>query len=192
MLFFINWPMAGVYAPAAARETWGKHDVEGCVLTFAPSVLRSQQPCAVNAIGPNELLVSMAAPGYFSGSSGKMLLDLTRRGRPLESGRRISGGEFDALVLDATPAGVTKIKFTFRRPLDSPEYHFYVSSPQRPALPLRFDAPVDAGDLSRQARNWRQANACAIAEADRYFALMSALNGIVHSDVFLTGDVMER
>ncbi len=195
-IFFINLPMLGVYAPVVARAGWDRPDLDGCVLTFAPSVLRAQQPCVVDATGPNELLVTMSAPGYFAGPSSRMLLGLTRAGRPLEPGRTVHTEEFDATLLPAREsdaalplspsAGPTKVRFVFRRPLASPEYRFYLSSPDRPAQPLCFDAPVAPDDLARQARAWRQANAAPLAEVDRYLALMDFLRRTIRSDVLLT------
>jgi hypothetical protein len=187
-VFFINLPTMGIYAPAAMRQGWGVNDVEGHVLTFAPSVLPAPGACTVEVLGPHELLVSMAPLGAFSGTSGRMVLDLTRRGKRLEAGETIQGAQFDVTVVEADAAGVRKVKFTFPRPLDSAAYRFYVSSPGRPAERLRFDGPVDVEQRERQILQWREANAGAIAESERYLRLMDVLGRVVQSDVFLTGD----
>jgi hypothetical protein len=50
---------------------------------------------------------------------------------------------FDTVVLEGDEHGITKLKFTFDQPLDAAGYHFYVSSPVRPAYRLRFDRDAE-------------------------------------------------
>jgi hypothetical protein len=156
-LFFINLPISGVYATAAMRQAWGLDDLEGYVLTFAPHPLAMMHPCVVQQVGDRELIVSTEPPGYFSGVSGRMVRAGTRPDSPLTSGTVVSGGLFDATVLAGDERGITRLKFSFRQPLDSPDFCFYVSSPQRPACRLRFGGerlPIDPAQaaLFEQAR----------------------------------------
>lgn len=145
-LFFINLPAAGIYATVGLREAWGMADLEGYVLTFASHPLVMQKRCIVEPLSDNELVVSTAAPGYFSGLAGQMLYDGMRPGSPLTTGTFVPGPVFDTTVLAATEEGVTRLKFTFHRPLASPEYYFFVSSSERPACRLRFGhAVADVG-----------------------------------------------
>lgn len=137
-LFFLNMPVAGIYTTVALREAWGLEDLEGHILTFAPHPLMMQYPCVVEQVGDRELLVSIDDPGYFSGLSGRMLRDGMRPGSPLATGTLVKGELFDTIVLEGDESGVRKLKFTFAKPLDSPDFYFYLSSPERPAYRLRF------------------------------------------------------
>ncbi len=156
-LFFVNLPVAGIYAPVAMREAWGLDDLEGYVLTFAPHPLMMRHPCVIERAGDHELIVWTDPPGYFSGLSGKMLCEGMRPDSPLTAGATAKGDLFDTTVVAANEHGVTKLKFTFRRPVDSEDFYFYVSSPERPACRLRFDVdeqPIDplVADIFERAR----------------------------------------
>lgn len=137
-LFLINLPVAGIYTAVAMREAWQIDDLEGYVLTFAPHPLMMKHRCVVEQVGERELLVSTEPPGYFSGLSGRMLRDGTRPNSSLTTGNVVPGDLFDTAVLAGDQRGVTKLKFTFHQPLDSGDFYFYVSSPQRPAHRLSF------------------------------------------------------
>jgi len=157
-VFFINLPIAAIYAPLALREAWGLDDLEGHTLTFAPHPLIMNCSSVVEQLNEHELVVSTGRPGYFSGMPGRMLLDGTRPGSPLAAGTVVQGELFDTTVVEADEAGVYKLKFSFREPLASPRYYFYVSSPQRPAQRLRFDVlpssmPAGDADLFTRAKS---------------------------------------
>lgn len=139
-LLFLNLPVAGIYGAAAMREAWGIDDLEGYVLTFAPHPLMMEHPCTVERVGECELVVTTEPPGYFAGLSGRMLREGMRPGSPLNTGTVVRGELFDTTVLEGDARGVTRLKFTFRQPLDSDDLYFYVSSRERPAFRLRFDA----------------------------------------------------
>jgi len=147
-LFFLNIPVTGIYAPAALRERWAQPDLEGYVLTFAPSPLMMESSFTVERVNDYELEASIEPPGYFSGLSGRMLVDGMRPEAPLTSGLIVPGEMFDTTVVAADSAGVTRLRFTFKRSLDSEDYYFYVSSPVRPAFRLRFDETPDEIDHS--------------------------------------------
>jgi len=185
-LFFVNLPIAGIYAPVALREMWDRADLDGYVLTFAPHPLRMDPPGTVERVGDRELVVSMPAPGYFSGPGGKMLLDGTRPGEPLTPGVVVKGDLFDTTVLEADAAGVRKLRFTFHESLDTETYYLYVSSPNRPARRLRFDQPP--ADLAAETARWRTAHAPMLAEWNRYFKIANVAARLVRSDLYLTGE----
>lgn len=159
-LFFINHPIAAIYAPDALREAWGFEDLEGYVLTFAPHPLGMRTPSIVKQLSDYEIEVSAPAPGYFSGMPGRMLLNGTRPDSPLTAGTVVEGKgyPFKTTIIEADDAGVRKLKFTFHERLDSDDYCFYVSSPERPAYRLSFHdlrlAPETAdADLFARARS---------------------------------------
>src|SRR5262249_36569111 len=118
-LFLLNLPVCGIYATVAMREAWRAEDVEGYVLTFAPHPLMMTQPSTIQRISERVFTISTPSPGYFSGLSGGMLRQGMRPNSPLVAGTRVNSGEFEATVLEADAAGgITKLQFTFRKPLD--------------------------------------------------------------------------
>lgn len=157
-VFLINMPAVGLYSAATLREVWGRPDLRAYVLTLAPHPLAMQSPGVVEALNDRELLVSAPAPGYFSGPFGRMLNEGLRPGRALRQGDRIAGAEFDTTVVEATDRGVTALRFTFRKPLSSPDYRFYISSWVRPAWWREFDRraeelPPAAQQMFAEARD---------------------------------------
>ena len=144
-LFLINLPVAGIYNAVALREAWDLDELESYVLTFAPHPLEMQYPSIVERTGECELTLSIEPPGYFSGLSGKMLLDGMRPNSPLTTGMVVEGDLFETTILEVDERGVTKLQFSFNRPLDSEDFYFYVSSPERPAYRLRLDRPAVNG-----------------------------------------------
>lgn len=157
-LFLVNVPVAGIYAAVAMREAWERPDLEAHVLTFSPHPLAMLERGTVEALNDHELLVSAPPPGYFTGMSGRMLIEGLRPGRPLRQGDVIPGELFDTSIVEADARGATKLRFTFRKPLSSPEYRFYVSSWVRPAWWRQFDRrpePLspEAAELFARARH---------------------------------------
>lgn len=77
--------------------------------------------------------------------------------------------EFDVTVLDGDQRGFRRLRFSFGRPLDSPQYAFYLSSPERPAYRLTFEGaspPADA-ESDRLFERARAGEAAALAEIRR-------------------------
>jgi len=197
-LFFINLPIVAIYAPDAMREVWNVKDLDGYTLTFAPHPLVMNQPSTVERLNDHELLVSTPAPGYFSGRPGQMLIDGMCSSVPLDAGRQKlpdeSGFPFDVTIVEADPRGVSKIKFSFHKKLDSPDYYFYVSSPARAAYRLQFDAtaPPDRGEQALFARA-RSADVVTRVEArmeirDRALPVAEAMASPVQAYLSLQSD----
>lgn len=189
-LFFINLPICGIYGAVAMRESWHRDDVEGYVLTFAAHPLMMRQVSHVSRTGPGELTVTIDGNGYFSGLSGRMLIDGMRNGRRFTEGQRIATPEFDVVVVKLAPGGgVRELRFDFPRPLESPDYFFYVSSPQRPARRLRFDPGSATPEISAaDDAAWRAAHADMLAERKIYFEILDFVRSYVRSNLYLTGD----
>jgi hypothetical protein len=61
--------------------------------------------------------------------------------RHLRKGQIFDAGEFKVTITDMDDGGVRELQFTFSRPIDSPNYHFYVSSPQFMAYELPSTQP---------------------------------------------------
>jgi hypothetical protein len=185
-LFFIDVPVAGIYAPVALREKWGVEDVEGHVLTFAPHPLKVLDRTTIDVLNDHELLLTTPPPGYFAGMAGRMLLQGMRPGQPLEQGTVIPGDEFDTTVVQRDDAGATRLKFTFHQPLDSDSYYFFVSTPQRPAARLRFTAAGTA-EMVPQSADWEERYGSWLDEREMYFRIIEFVSRFVKSDVVLTG-----
>ena len=135
-------------------------------------------------IGANRLVLTAPAPGFFSGLSGAMLLDGMRPGDPLANGDEIEGAEFDVAVI-AGDDGITRLEFTFPKPLDSPEYLFYVSSHNRPAARVLFEG--DEGAIVQEDPQWFDDRATMLREREYYFTVIDIVGRIVQSDLVLTG-----
>lgn len=183
-LFFVNLPVTGIYGSVALREAWQRDDITGHVLSFADNPLMMTEPSSIDVLNDHEFELSMKWGAYFSGLAGRMLLD-GMRSSPLAVGRSIDRPEFTATVLDADATGVRRLRFTFPKPLDSPDYFFFLTTPERPAARLqfvgdRFDL-VPAPAPKREFSDW-------LAERDHYFRILNITRRIVRSDLFLTGD----
>ena len=179
-LYLVDLPVIGIYAAVALREAWDVEDLEAHVLTFASHPLMMEQASTVQPLNNRELIVTTAAPGFFSGLSGRMMLDGLRSSPALRAGERVRGDQFDVTVLEADQSGVTRLKFSFHQPLDAPNVYVYVSTPDRPAYRLRFDRPaVDPAPHTPQ-------RARMLAERRRYFDIIHLARKFIRSDLLLT------
>lgn len=181
-LFFLNLPPCGIYAAVAMREAWGLDNLDGHVLTFAPHPLIMDQHSTVERLNDREFTLSLDPPGYFAGMSGRMLREGMRPGAPLNTGTIVHDNLFDATILDGDDVGVRKLKFSFRAPLDSPNYYFYLGSPERPAKRLFQSADAVTDDA------WRERRAKELRERQYYFTVVDIVRSIVRTDLLLTGD----
>lgn len=162
--FFINLPLAGLYAPVAMQEMWSlaelkqPPDLAGHVLTFSPSPLMMAGDCVIEQPAENQLVVSTSGASYFSGVTGQILRLYTHNDAPFTAGTVVQGEVFDTEVLEADEEGVRKLKFTFVQPLASQNYQFYLSSAKRPLYrwqPRPVPGPLSDNDaqLFTQARS---------------------------------------
>lgn len=183
-LFLINLPVAGIYTVEALQERWRAGGLAGYVLTFAPHPLRMDARFTLEQVGPRELVLGTEPPGYFAGHSGRMLVGGMRAGA-LAAGTVVRGEAFDVTVLEADEQGVTKLKFTFSEPLDSPAYLFFASTPDRPAArlrlalgqPVRFDPP--GSEYERRVGPL-------LAAREHFFRLIRLTQRFVRADLYLT------
>jgi hypothetical protein len=187
-LFFIDLPVAGIYAPVALRAAWGVHDLEGYVLTFAPHPLMMRSAATLQQLNDRELLVSTEPPGYFAGLAGRMLEGGMRPGHPLAAGTFVPGADFDTRVVAGDDAGVTALRFTFHAPLSSAAYLFFVSTPERPAARVRFDLAAAPLMPAPPSEAWQKEYAGWLAARDWYFRIVDIAARVFRSDVLLTSD----
>jgi hypothetical protein len=138
-VFFINQPIINLYAPLPMREHYGFQNLHGWVLTLGDHHIMMRQPSTVEQLNDHDLLLTTTEPGFFSGVVGQYMLDETRPKNPLMGGSVVHTPHFDVTVLEDNPFGYTRLKFSFKKPLNSPDYHFYFSSPQRTAYLLDFN-----------------------------------------------------
>jgi hypothetical protein len=167
-LFFVNFPLTSTMTIYALEEQWGARDLAGHLLTLNPGGLRMERPTRVERVAANELLVESDPPGFFVAPAEHLFLDMTAGPREFTVGQIVPGELFDTTILAVgADGGVLALKFTFREPLDSPEYYFYVSTPDRPAYRLRFGPSFTAEALAAETATWRVRRADMLAERDR-------------------------
>lgn len=195
-LFFINLPVAGIYAPVALREVWNEPNLTGHVLTFAPHPLMMRQPTRITQLSEHAFRIETDAPGWFSGLSGSMLRDGMRTSSPLHTGERIESESFTTFVEAGDDQGITSLRFEFPRPLTDPGYRFYLSSPVRPAEQLTFPLPAANWSPTTNTSPERRATtkrfndrfADALAARARFFWIQNLGTSLIKSDLLLTGD----
>lgn len=143
-LFFINLSMMAYYAIPAIEQRTGAKDLLGCVLTFSPKLLMMEEPCRIEQIDDRSFSVSLERDGYFRGAMGQVLREIMGRREFFRAGERIETDEFETVIAEASGQGVRKLIFRFPRPLNSPDYHFYLGSRFRLAYPLTWKGPATA------------------------------------------------
>ena len=129
-IFFINVPFVNIYSKLCLEEAWGRsmEDVQCHVMTYAPNLVRMEDRCIVEQIDAYRFSVSVEGRPFFSSLLGRYLIESMRESGPLQSGEKVSSGLFDAEVVDADMTGVRKLLFTFRRPLASERFRFYLTT----------------------------------------------------------------
>lgn len=139
-LFFINLPFVNTYVGPCLAETWGPvADQSRChALLYSPDLVRADQPCVVRQLDRHSIEVSIEGEPYFSGLLGQFLIDGMRGAGPLRRGDRIQSDDFVVRILDADEDGVSRLTFTFPRPLDDDGYRFYFTTFESGATRLRF------------------------------------------------------
>jgi hypothetical protein len=136
-LFFINLPVLSYYAIPSIEQELGYRDLRGHVLVFSPDLIRMESPSAVEFLDRHRLRVRAPADKrYLAGTTGTMLLGVMGIDKNLKQGQQLDGGLFTVTITDMDPEGVRELLFTFREPVDSPNYHFYLGSPQFMAYEL--------------------------------------------------------
>ncbi len=150
-LFFLNIPMMAYYVVPAIEEQTGLRELKGHALTFSPSPLLMDESCRVEQVDAHTLRVTAGDTPYFTGTAGMIVL----QGIGIELMPR-AGDEFDAdlyvvRVERASAEGIEELTFRFRRPLSSPDFHFYLTSRVRMAYPLVFGGAGAASPAERAA-----------------------------------------
>ncbi len=170
-LFFINLPPTSTFIIFALEETWGPRNLKGHMLTIDTRGPGQNQPTHVERCGENELIVETAAPSYFASSAERLFLRMTAGPQAFHEGQVFHHELFDVTVLAVRDDGVRRLKFTFHKPVDTPGYYFYVSTAERPAYWLRFDATFTPETLARETAAWETSHARLLEERDRVVRL---------------------
>jgi len=123
------------------------------VLTYAPDVLRMDVPCTVTQLDAYRFAVSIEQRPWFSGALGRFLIEGMRVNGPFADGAVVPpsphGGNaelFEVTVRRADAQGVWELEFTFRKPLASEKYCFYLGTNRSAATRLRFAGPDPPDD----------------------------------------------
>jgi len=171
------------------------------VLTYAPDVLRMDQPCRLEQLDAYSFSLSIEGRPYFGGALGRFLIEGMRDNGRLRTGDVIAGELFDVTIERADERGVGRLTFRFREPLTSERYCFYMGTRECSAARLRFRAPGDPpatgvpevavsgvnqespGPILRDEEHfarlrWRR---------DRLFRIRSIAARIIRTDLYLTG-----
>ncbi len=155
-IFLLNLPFVNIYSQLCLTEAWGEamSGVRCHVLTYAPELLRMEQPCTLRQHDANSFSVSVEGRPYFSGLLGRFLVEGLRRGGPFKTGDVFPGEQFDVRIVRTGESpgphstgqkpvshenrGVRELRFTFHEPLASDRYWFYLTTPQCGALRVTF------------------------------------------------------
>jgi hypothetical protein len=155
-IFLINAPFVNIYARYHLQEVWAGDrdsqlantapDLRCHVLTYADNVLRMEHPCRLEQTDAHSFTLSCDGRGYFSGALGRFLVEGMGSGRRFETGeefhhRQGDGPLFDVRIVRADDQGVQELTFRFHEPLASGRYLFYISTPERTGIRLRFWGP---------------------------------------------------
>lgn len=139
-LFFINLPLTAYYAIPALKEQTGLKEIHGHTLIFATCLPRMKQPSTVEILDRHRLRVS-APEGepYLEGITGHALLSAMGLTHLPQQGEIIEADMFTVVPTRVNERGIEELLFTFKQPLDSPNYHFYLGSPWFFAYPLDME-----------------------------------------------------
>lgn len=154
-LFFINLPLPASFVVYAAREAWQRDDLTGYALTPADSTHRMSRATRIERTSERAFELACEPPGWFGAHLDRWFLKLTGRRKPFVAGETIRGECFDTTVLEAGESGVTRLRFEFRERLERADWLFFMATPERPMLRVRFTAggiELDPPDATRAFR----------------------------------------
>ncbi len=139
-IFFLNLPYVNIYAPIGLQEAWGDSmaGVRCHVLTHSPDLTRMSSPCTLRILDAHSFTLSTQGRGYFSGLLGRFLIEGMRGGGRFATGDESSTDLFDVKMVRASAQGVSELQFTFREPLTSDRYRFYLSTTEHAGLRLNM------------------------------------------------------
>ena len=151
-VFLLNLPFANIYAkPALDHRLPGFDRLRWHVLCFSPQILMVEDNVTVEQFDTHRLRITAGpAQPFFSRLLGRFLFEAFRDGPRFKSGDRYTTPDFDILILDADKHGVRSLEFAFPKPLNDPNYCFYLSTLDCPAMRIRFE-PVGTVPESQPA-----------------------------------------
>lgn len=106
-------------------------------------------------------------PALPGGAMGRLTRDLNGGDWTIRQGQRIRYDLFEVTIAQVAPDGVQELIFDFDKPLDSPEYHFYLGSRQRLACELDMAWPLPANASAGQDTSGATQNPRAATALDR-------------------------
>ena len=143
-LVFINMPVIAYYIVPALKARLGLNELYGHVLTFSPDLLQTS-PNTLEVLNDHRMrIVSPEDSRYFEGITGQMLRGAMQLSGQIEQGQPLDGGLFTVTPTRIDEDGIRELLFEFKKPLDSPEYHFFFGSPRFIAYPLDMAKAVAA------------------------------------------------
>ncbi len=185
-VFLINLPLANIYLPLNLQEAWDRlpKDLPCHVLTFSPDVLQGPRSCRIEQLDDHRFALKAVGRPYFSGVLGAFLTDALRPGQPFRKGEIICGPQFEVCIDELDAGGVSRLTFTFARPLSSPSYRFLMITHDCPGAVVQFaagssGAPTLACAELPDAERYRRRRA-------RLFTVLRATARVIHSGLYLT------
>jgi len=143
-LFFINLPVMAYYAPCAVRVKQDLSSLNGHVLTYASYLTRMEAPAKLEVVDAHRLRLTAPAEAPFFGGVGGDAIRRVLKLPKSQSGAVFWNDLYTVHILEADADGIRELEYVFRKPLDSPEYHFYFGSPQFLAYPIDVSPPAPA------------------------------------------------
>jgi len=136
-VFFINMPLVAYYAVPAIKAQKGLDNLHGHALTFSPNVASMESPSQVDILDRHTLRVrSPDHERYLADLTGQTMIQAMGFDEPPKQDHPIDAGLFTVTPTEVDERGIRELVFTFGKPLNSPDYHFFLSSPQFMAYPL--------------------------------------------------------
>ena len=144
-LFFINMPFFAAEVAPSLRLATGRADLEVYPLTFAPQLLFPMSEVAIEQEDDRTILIRLSSPLLFADDFGDLVqlgwfgadhcdlhlghADIAPAAGPMP---------FRVDIVHMDHHGVAALRFIFDRPLDDPQYRFFLGSPNALAQELTF------------------------------------------------------
>lgn len=140
-VFFLNLPFLNIYAKPQLDRALGPsfEPVRAHVLTYAPQPIMPEQRVTIVQRSPNSFSLTIDGQPCFSRLLGRFLLEGFGQGRQFRPGEVVTTSGCSIEIANADAEGVCELLFTFPKPLNSPEYCFYLTTETCGAARLRFD-----------------------------------------------------
>jgi hypothetical protein len=156
-VFFLNLPFLNIYAKPQLNRLLDPsfEAVRAHVLTYAPQPIMPEQRVTIVPRSATSFSLAVEGQPYFSRLLGRFLLEGFGQGRQFRTGEIVTTDRFNVRIVAADAEGVRELEFSFPKPLDSPEYCFYLTTETCGAARLQFNvhaAPTTSQTIAQGPR----------------------------------------